>query len=97
MVTILKGKASLQIKFGLSYILIIVVVLVILNTYPLLASENLVFRTKETSVSASVKMVESALSGLDRLTEESVRQALDGLEETGVSRILGTDTAGRVR
>ena len=96
MVTILKGKASLQIKFGLSYILIIVVVLVILNTYPLLASENLVFRTKETSVSASVKMVESALSGLDRLTEESVRQALDGLEETGVSRILVTDTAGRV-
>ena len=69
------GKISLQFKFGLSYILIIVVVLVILNTYPLLASENLVFRTKETSVSASVKMVESALSGLDRLTEESVRQA----------------------
>ena len=66
MVTILKGKASLQIKFGLSYILIIVVVLVILNTYPLLASENLVFRTKETSVSASVKMVESALSGSRR-------------------------------
>ena len=63
MVTILKGKASLQIKFGLSYILIIVVVLVILNTYPLLASENLVFRTKETSVSASVKMVESASRG----------------------------------
>ena len=31
MVTILKGKASLQIKFGLSYILIIVVVLVILT------------------------------------------------------------------
>lgn len=96
MVTILKGKASLQIKFGLSYILVIVVVLVILNTYPLLASENLVFRTKETSVSASVKMVESALSGLDRLTEENVRQALDVLEETGVSRILVTDTAGRV-
>ena len=96
MVTILKGKASLQIKFGLSYILVIVVVLVILNTYPLLASENLVFRTKETSVSASVKMVESALSGLENLTEENVRQALDVLEETGVSRILVTDTTGRV-
>ena len=70
---------------------VIIAVLVLLNSYPLLVSQDLVFRSKETSMSGSVKMIESALAGL-----EKVRQALNGVEETGVSRILVTDTAGRV-
>ena len=37
------GKISLQFKFGLSYILVILAVLLLLNTYPLLVSQNLVF------------------------------------------------------
>lgn len=43
----------------MSYILIILAVLVLLNTYPLLVSQSLVFRTKETAMKSSVKMVES--------------------------------------
>ena len=78
----------------MSYILIILAVLVLLNTYPLLVSQSLVFRTKETAMKSSVKMVESALSGLPELTEENVGQALASVEETGVSRLLVTDTSG---
>ena len=80
----------------MSYILIILAVLVLLNTYPLLVSQSLVFRTKETAMKSSVKMVESALSGLPELTEENVGQALASVEETGVSRLLVTDTSGRI-
>lgn len=80
----------------MSYIAIIVAVLVLLNTYPLLVSQNLVFRSKEASMASSVKVIGVALSGVPELTEENVSQALSGLEETGVSRILITDTAGRV-
>ena len=75
---------------------VIIAVLVLLNSYPLLVSQDLVFRSKETSMSGSVKMIESALAGLEKLTEDNVRQALSGVEENGVSRILVTDTAGRV-
>ena len=89
-------KSSLQFKIGLSYLSIIIVVLAILNTYPLIESQNLVFRSKESTVSSSVKVIESALSGLSTLTEGNVEKALSGLEETGVSRVLVTDTAGRV-
>ncbi len=71
-------------------------VLVLLNTYPLLESQNLVFRSKVTAMAGSVKVIESALSGLEELTPENVSQALTVVEETGVSRILVTDTAGRV-
>ncbi|MDO4811806.1 MAG: HAMP domain-containing sensor histidine kinase [Eubacteriales bacterium] len=75
---------------------IIIAVLVLLNSYPLLVSQDLVFRSKETSMAGSVKMIESALSGLEKLTEDNVRQALSGVEENGVNRVLVTDIAGRV-
>ena len=71
-------------------------VLVLLNTYPLLVSQNLVFKSKETLMAGSVKVVESALSGLETLTEDNVAQAMSGMKETGVSRVLITDTAGRI-
>ena len=67
-----------------------------MNSYPLLVSQNLVFRSKESSLSGSVRMIGSSLSGLARLNEENVAQSLSELRETGVNRILVTDTAGRV-
>ena len=69
-------KSSLQFKIGLSYLSIIVIVLAILNTYPLIESQNLVFRSKESTVSSCVKVMESALSGLSGLTEGNVEKAL---------------------
>ena len=70
--------------------------LLLLNTYPLLVSQNLVFRTKQTAMVGSVKIAEAALSGLADLTEDNVAQAMSAVEETGVSRVLVTDTAGRI-
>lgn len=96
MVAIIRGRASLQAKFSISYIAIILAVLVLLNSYPLLVSQNLVFRSKEASMTSSVKVIESSLSGLAELTEENVAKALSELRDTGVSRILVTDTAGRI-
>ena len=87
---------SLRVKFCLSYILIITAVLVLLNTYPLLVSQDLVFRSKETTLQSSVSVMVNSLSGLNRLTEENVTEALAVVEETGLSRILVTDGAGRV-
>ena len=93
-----KGRIwdSLQFKFGLSYILIIAGVLLLLNTYPLRVSQDLVFRSKATTLQSSVSVMVYSLSGLDRLTEENVSQAMAVVEETGLSRILVTDSAGTV-
>ena len=70
--------------------------LILLNTYPLLVSEDLVFRSKETTLQGSVSVMVYSLSGLDRLTEENVAAAMAVVEETGISRILVTDDAGRI-
>ena len=87
---------SLQFKFGLSYILVIAAVLVLLNTYPLVVSEDLVFHSKENTLQNSVSVMVYSLSGLDRLTEENVTTAMAVVEETGISRILVTDDVGKV-
>ena len=83
-------------KFGLSYILIIAALLAMLNTYPLVVSQDLVFRAKETSLQSSVSVMVYSLSGLEQLSEENVAEAMAVVEETGLSRILVTDAAGRV-
>ena len=83
-------------KFGLSYIAVIAAVLLLLNTYPLLVSEDLVFRSKETTMQGSVSVMVYSLSGLDKLNQENVAAAMAVVEETGLSRVLVTDSAGLV-
>ena len=74
----------------------IAAVLVLLNTYPLLQSQNMVFKSKETSMKSAVKIIEASLGGLKQLDEENVTRALSSVRETGASRVLVTDTAGRI-
>ena len=89
-------RASLQVKFGVSYLAVIVAVLVLMNTYPLTASEDLVFRSKEMTMKSNVSVMTTALTGLAKLSEENVATALTVTKEAGVSRVLVTDDAGRV-
>ncbi len=70
--------------------------LVLLNTYPLVDSQRMIFASKETSLKNSVDTVASALSGLSVLTEENVGQVLEMVEVTGVSRAIITDSSGRI-
>ncbi len=85
---------SLQLKFGLSYIAVIAAVLLLLNTYPLMVSQNMIFQSKQTSLQNSVSVMVTALAGLERLNEENVADAMTLVGETGVSRVLVTDASG---
>lgn len=94
-----KLKASLQLKIGLSYIAVIVAVLVLLNTYPLIVSEDLLFQSKVESLQSAASVMSSSLSELEELSEETaeqVEQVMTRTEQTGLSRVLVTDAAGRV-
>ena len=71
-------------------------VLLLLNTYPLVVSQDMVFRSKETSMQSSISVMVHSLSGLGTLTEENVAAAMSVVEETGLSRVLVTDGAGKV-
>lgn len=83
-------------QITVSYILIIVAVLALLNTYPLIVSQNMVFRSKQSNMQSSVSVMVSALSGLDVLTEKNAAQAMVVAEESGISRVLVTNAEGRI-
>ena len=87
---------SLQARFSLSYILVIAAVLLLLNSYPLIVSEDLVFRSKVTTLQTNVSVMVHTLSGLSELTEENVSAAMEMVEESYLSRVLVTDEAGKV-
>lgn len=67
-----------------------------MNTYPLRASQDMVFHSKEITLQNSVSVMVYSLSGLNQLTEENVSTAMAVVEETELSRILVTDSGGKV-
>ena len=75
---------------------ILLVVLVLMNTYPLLVSEDLVFRAKRTALQSGASAINVAVSGLEELTEENVALAMESVETDGVSRAIVTDRYGKV-
>ena len=87
---------SLQIRMALGYAVIIVALLVLLNTYPLLMSQNLMFRSQQTALQNQAVLVTNSLTTADQLTPEGVEAAISPLEDLEVERILVTDEAGLV-
>ena len=70
--------------------------MVLMNTYPLLVSEDLVFRAKHASLQSSATAINAAVSGLDELTEENVAAAMAAMEPEGISRAIIADPYGKV-
>ena len=88
--------ASLQVKYAMSYLAIFAVVLVLLNTYPLIASQDLLFASKRDSLKSQAAVMASALMELETLTSEQVVRVMNMLDNMGLSRILVTDPAGLI-
>ena len=84
---------SLQVKFGLTYIAIIASVLVLLNTYPVLVSQDLVFQSKQQSFQRQAASIASTLSVS---SVNSAEETIKTLNVTGFNRIIVTDAYGRV-
>ncbi len=93
-----KGRIahSLQMRLSVGYSLLIAVVLVLMNTYPLIMSQNLMFRSQQTALANQAALISNTLTTADELTPETVEQAISQLEELEVERVLVTDQAGLV-
>ncbi len=87
---------SLRVKYALTYLVIITAVLILLNIYPVLASQQMVFRSKETSLQGQAGVIASALAGPDSLSEEGVGRVMEVLGDTALNRIMVTDPSGLI-
>ena len=88
--------SSLQIKYAMSYLAIFAVVLILLNTYPVLASQQLLFSSKRDALKSQTSVMASALMELETLTPDQVARVMNMLDSTGLSRVLVTDPAGQI-
>lgn len=94
-------RRSLQLKFALTYIIIIAAVLVLLNTYPVLVSQDLVFRSKTSLLQSQAAVIANSLARTATLTASTVRDYIEGslmssLDNMGHMRVLVTDPSGLV-
>jgi signal transduction histidine kinase len=89
-------RSSIQWKTAALYIVIIVAVLAVLNTYPILVTENLVFRSKQTSLGQQAAVMAASLSGAESLTPAGVGRVMDLLDDGSLDRVLVTDETGKI-
>lgn len=91
-----KTKYSVRVKFVGIYILVLSILLVLMNTYPIKVSRDLVFHSKEDSLTNQTWLISSSLSAMETLTEEGVSQVMGFLTVMSAARIIITDNAGLI-
>ncbi len=87
---------SIRFKFILFISAILAILLLLLNTYPIISSRDTVFQEKRSSLSAQASVVSSALGSLDRLTSEGVSDVFRFLDLEGFDRIVVIDSTSEV-
>ena len=88
---------SLQVKYALSYMAVFEVILVLLNTYHLIASEDLLFTSKRDALKGQVNMMSSTLMELESLSREQVIRVMNLLDDGEADQVIVTDPAGQIR
>ena len=87
---------SIRFQFLAFISVIMLVLLVLLNILPIASSRDLVFEEKKDSMSSQAAVIASSLSGLERLSQESITEVLKILDISGYSRMVVTDAEGLV-
>ena len=88
--------SSRQFLYGMTYVLITLVVLVFLNIYCSKTSQKLFYQSKQSSMQEKAQLVASAISEQDVINPESVEAAVEQLENLTVTRLIVTDFSGRI-
>ena len=67
---------SIRFQFLAFISVIMLVLLILLNILPIASSRDLVFEEKRDSLSSQAAVIASSLSGLERLSQESITEVL---------------------
>lgn len=87
---------SIRFQFLAFIISVLLMLLVLLNTFPLVSSRDLVIEEKKDSMSSQAAIIVSSLSGLEKLSQESTAEVLKLLDIRGFSRTVVTNAEGQV-
>ena len=87
---------SVQLKFAATFLVLIAVLAVFMNTYPTIAARDLVFSSKKASLQNQAGVMASALSAPEELTSDTVPAVMDQLDLRSLTRVIVTDEDARI-
>jgi signal transduction histidine kinase len=87
---------SIRARFALSYALIISIILLLMNTYFLTASRDMIFASKQAFIKNQAAITETALRDFDGLTIDGVSQVMSRLDLAGLTRIMIMDASQKL-
>ncbi|MEA4894844.1 MAG: HAMP domain-containing sensor histidine kinase [Oscillospiraceae bacterium] len=87
---------SVQLKFALTFLVLIAGLMMMLNTYPTIVSRDLVFAAKQNSLQTQANVMSSALSASDELTGDTVQEVMSFLDLRSLTRVIVTDDSARI-
>ena len=82
---------SIRFRFIAFLSVLLLVLLLLLNTYPLILSRDAVFEEKRSSMSSQAAVFASSLTGLEQLSQSGIAEVLAFLDLTGYDRIVVAD------
>ncbi len=85
-----------QVKIAVSYVGIILLILILLNTYPIAVAQSFVFQSKESGMLNRANLMSAPLSDLEKLTADVVSGNMNRLSDLMLSRTIVTDQEARV-
>ena len=92
----MRNLHSIRFQF-IAYIgTLLLVLLLLLNTWPLTSSRDAVFEEKRSSMTGQASTLSSSLAALDNPSRESISEVLRYLDLSGYARIIVTDEAGAI-
>ena len=87
---------SIRFRFIAFLSVLLLVLLLLLNTYPLILSRDAVFEEKHSSMSSQAAVFALSLEGLEQLSQSSIVEVLTFLDLTDYDRIVVTDENAEV-
>lgn len=78
------------------FALLLAILILLVNSYPIIASRDLVLRSKKASMQSQAAVMSSSLSALESLSAEGVEQVMELIDVMPLTRILVTDGAGLI-
>ena len=93
----MRRGVGISLKVAVTYIVIVLGVLILLNIYPVFVSQNFIFRSKQETLQDKAALLSATLSGMEELTNEMVSRVSRELQldERSTTRIIVTDDAFR--
>ena len=86
--------SSLRFRFMAFLAVLLVVLLLLLNTYPVIFSRDAVFQEKRSSMSSQAALLASSLAGLEQLNQDAIAEVLTFLDLSGYDRVAVVDEQG---